>query len=57
MLCYRDRCFCSRTDCENESCFLRVTDKIVEAAERIGLPIDMADFSKGLNCFKKNEEI
>lgn len=57
MLCYRDRCFCSRTDCENESCFLRVTDKIVEAAERIGLPIDMADFSKGLNCFKKNEDI
>ena len=55
MLCYRDRCYCSRTDCKNESCFLRVTEEIVKAAERVCLPLDLADFNNG-KCYTVEEK-
>lgn len=50
MLCYRDRCYCSREDCVNKSCFRRITEDVIRGAERVGLPIDKADLCNG-HCY------
>jgi hypothetical protein len=55
MLCYKDKCFCSRLDCTNKGCSLRVTDEIRRAASRVGLPLDLADFNNG-KCYKLEEK-
>lgn len=54
MLCYKDKCFCSRLDCTNKGCTLRITEEIEEAASRVGLPIDMADFNNG-KCYNSDK--
>lgn len=46
MLCYKDKTFC-KSDCVNESCTIRLTEKIIKEAEAFGLPTSHADFSKG----------
>ena len=58
MLCYRDRCYCSRRDCTNPGCFRRITEDVEKDAERVGLPIDTADFNNG-KCYRNDncEEI
>jgi hypothetical protein len=43
MLCYRDRCYCSREDCTNKLCDRRITENVKRDAARVGLPIDVAD--------------
>ena len=55
MLCYRDKCFCSRLDCTNELCTRRITKEVIEGAIRVGLPIDRADFNNGKCYTNKNE--
>lgn len=54
MLCYKDKCFCSRFDCTNKGCTLRVTDEIWRAASRVGLPLDLADFNNG-KCYNNGK--
>ena len=53
MLCYKDKCYCSRIDCTNNGCTLRITKDVEMAAERVGLPICMADFNNG-KCYNND---
>lgn len=50
MLCYRDRTYCSREDCARELCFRRITEEVKREAERLGLPICVADLCNG-SCY------
>lgn len=55
MICYRDRCYCSREDCTNELCTCRLTEQVKQDAERVGLPIDVADLCNGY-CYTNEEK-
>lgn len=55
MLCYRDRCYCCHTDCETELCFCRVTPKVKRGAQRVGLPLCLADLSNG-KCYTNSNK-
>lgn len=57
MICYRDRCYCARTDCSNTLCTSRLTEEAEKDAERKGLPIDMADLSETCPCYVKKSNI
>ena len=57
MICYRDRCYCSRKDCGNTLCTSRLTEEVERAAEKAELPIDMADLSKDGRCYVKKTEL
>lgn len=43
MICYRDRSYCCRRECTNNLCTDRLTEEIIEAAERVGLPLSLID--------------
>ena len=43
MLCYKDRSYCIRKECTNKLCTDRLTDEIIRAAERAGLPLSLID--------------
>lgn len=62
MLCYRDRTYCNCPDCVNTRCLDRLTDKVIEAAEKWRLPVSVGDFSTVCRMYmpkseeKKNEK-
>ena len=59
MLCYKGMTFCEYLGCANKKCRRRITDKIKQEAERVGLPI--AKWAGKPNCYieseNKNEEM
>lgn len=45
-ICYKDRSYCSRTDCQNQGCRERVTEELEAAAAVFGLPLCYMDFRR-----------
>lgn len=56
MLCYRDRVFCKAIECKNEHCFRHIKPEIYVAASKIGLPVDVADFSESCKYYVSNKD-
>lgn len=54
MICYRDKTFC-RAKCVNNECVIKLTDEVRKQAQKIKLPICVADFSK--TCEKYQLEV
>jgi hypothetical protein len=52
MLCYRDKTFCSFSDCkEYNRCHRAITQEVKDGANRIGLPI--CRFVEQPDCFQE----
>lgn len=56
MICYKDMCFCSSKTCTNTWCRRRITPEVVADAERLGLPIDVADIQESCTHYVCSEE-
>ena len=46
MLCYRDRAYCSRVDCQTVGCDRLVTEEVKARARAAKLPLDLQDFQE-----------
>lgn len=55
MICYRDMCFCSSKTCLNKWCRRRITQEVEADAERLGLPIDVADIQESCTYYECSE--
>jgi hypothetical protein len=54
MIVYRDRTFCTQSECEMfDDCLIAANDKVREQARESGLPISLTKY-KG--CFEPKEE-
>jgi hypothetical protein len=62
MLCYKDKTYCVAA-CKNDRCTIRLTDQIRKEAESFGIPLSMADFSKGcydyesIRCKRRTKKV
>lgn len=46
MMCYRDRTFCSATDCRDPDCDRKMTEGVERAAAQCGLMVSVAELHK-----------
>ena len=46
MICYKDTTYCVSKDCVNKSCKIRMTDEIQNKANKLCIPVSVADETK-----------
>ncbi len=51
MLCYSDKTFCMKEDCQDNTCTRKITPEHEARAKKLGLPFSMMDFSNN-GCYQ-----